>query len=147
MVDTIVVREPVEVLRVRADLKGAGPPEAFRQLESKLSSLKGRRFYGTVAVAGDAEEYHACVERRPTDDPVQLGLEPGVIPGGRYARQKILGWERVIAEGKLRGIFRDLVRRHPVDRSRPDIEFYRSRSELHLLVPVTGQAPAPYRVR
>ena len=77
----------------------------------------------------------------PHDDPKAMGLDVGTIPGGLYVRRKIFDWESVIAQGKLGSIFKEMVQSYPVDRSRPDIEYYRSMSELHLLVPVLGRNP------
>lgn len=134
--DSYVERNEIEVLRVRANMKGKGPAEAMQVLEAKLPSIKGRKFYGTFRVLPDGEEYYACVERTPLDDPTTLGLEVGIVPGGLYVRRKVLDWERVIAEGKLGGIFQEMVKRYRIDSGRPEIEFYRSMTELHLLVPV-----------
>lgn len=141
--DTYVDRVEVEVLRVLADMKGGGPAEAMHRLESKLPSLKGRKFYGTFRRKPDGEEYFACVERTPSDDPATMGLEVGTIPGGLYIRRKVFDWEQVIADGRLPTIFEEMVAAYPVDGSRPDIEYYRSMTELHLLVPVTGREVAP----
>jgi hypothetical protein len=141
--DSYVERQEVEVLRVLANMKCKGPPEAMARLESRLLSLKGRKFYGTFRLLPEGEEYFACVEKRPDDDPKAMGLDVGTIPGGLYVRRKIFDWESVIAQGKLGSIFEEMVRSYPVDRSRPDIEYYRSMSELHLLVPVLGQSPEP----
>lgn len=134
--DSYVERNEIEVLRVRANMKGKGPAEAMQVLEAKLPSIKGRKFYGIFRVLPDGEEYYACVERTPLDDPTTLGLEVGIVPGGLYVRRKVLDWERVIAEGKLGGIFQEMVKRYRIDSGRPEIEFYRSMTELHLLVPV-----------
>lgn len=141
--DTYVERSDVPVLRVLADWKGGGPAEAMHRLESKLPSLKGRKFYGTFRLLPDGEEYFACVERAEGDDPVAVGLEVGVIPGGWYARRKVFDWERVIAAGKLGSIFEEMVGYYDVDRTRPDVEYYRSMSELHLLVPVLNRTLEP----
>lgn len=141
--DSYVERPEVEVLRVLADMKGKGPPEAMQRLESKLPSLKGRKFYGTFRLLPDGEEYFACVEKRSEDDPQAMGLDTGTIPAGLYVRRKIFDWESVIAQGKLGSIFEEMVRTYPVDRSRPEIEYYRSMTELHLLVPVLGQGTPP----
>jgi len=141
--DSYVERPEIEVLQVRADMKGRGPAEAMRQLESKLPSLRGRKFYGTFRLLPEGEEYFACVERVTADDPAAMRLEVGKIPGGLYVRRKILDWERVIAEGRLGSIFQDMVQTYRVDRNRPDIEYYRSMTELHLLVPVLGANPTP----
>jgi len=139
--DSFVERAEVEVLRVLADWKGGGPAEAMRRLEARLPSLKGRRFYGTFRLLAEGEEYFACVEKFAADDPGAMGLEVGVIPGGLYARRKVFEWEKVIAAGRLGAIFQNMVAHYPVDRTRPDIEYYRSMRELHLLVPVLGRTP------
>jgi hypothetical protein len=142
--DSYVERGEVEVLRVRADWAGAGPTGAMHELESKLPSIKGRRFYGAFRLLPEGEEYFACVERLPTDNPEQMGLDPGRLPGGRYARRKVLDWEPIIRAGKLPEIYRDMIRlRHP-DATRPSLEYYRSMTELHLLLPVrTASTEAP----
>jgi hypothetical protein len=137
--DSYVERTEVEVLRVLADMKGGGPAEAMQKLEAKLPSIKGRRFYGLFRVLPEGEEYFACVEKLSTDDPVAMGLDVGRIPGGLYVRRKVLDWSKVIAEGKLPSIFQDMVRQYDVDRTRPEIEFYRSMTELHILIPVLSR--------
>jgi hypothetical protein len=140
-IDTYVERPAIEVLRVRADMKGKGPAEAMQVLESKLPSLRGRKFYGTFRLLPEGEEYFACVERTATDAPEKMGLETGTIPGGLYVRRKVLDWQKVIAEGRLGSIFEEMVRTYRPDRDRPDIEYYRSMTELHLLVPVLRRDP------
>jgi hypothetical protein len=139
--DSYVERPGIEVLLVRADLKGKGPSEAFRLLESKLPNLRGRHFYGTIRILPTGEEYCACVERVEGEDPAAMGLEGGSIPGGLYVRRKIFDWESVIAAGQLPSIGREMVAAYPVDSSRPELEFYRSKSELHLLIPVLSRTP------
>lgn len=139
--DQYVQRDGIEVLRVRADMKGKGPAEAFRALESRLPNLKRRRFYGAFRLLPEGEEYYACVERSPDDDPKTMALEIGTLPGGLYVRRKVLDWESVVRAGKLGEIVQEMVHRYPVDTARPELEFYRSRSELHLLVPVLRREP------
>jgi hypothetical protein len=136
--DTMVVREPVEVLRIRADMEGKGPKAAFDALESKLPALKGRKFLGTIRMNDDGLEYFACVERLPTEDPVTLGLESCVIPGGRYIRRRIWDWSSVVAAGKLQAISQDFAKDYELDPTRPSIEYYRSMKELHILLPLAG---------
>jgi hypothetical protein len=137
--DTYVERSPTEVLRVRADMKGSGPAGAMRLLESKLPSLKGRKFYGAFRLLEDGEEYFACVERLAEDDPARIDVDLGVLPGGLFVRRKLTDWEKIIASGKLGAHFEELIRTHEFDVSRPEIEFYRSMSELHLLLPVLSR--------
>jgi hypothetical protein len=144
-VDTFVERVEVQVLRVRADWNGGGPAVAMHQLESKLPSLKARKFYGSFRILPDGEEYFASVERIASDDPIQMGLDVGVIPGGLYLRRKLTDWKTVIAAGRLGEQFDELVRTCNPDRSRPSIEFYRSVAEMHLLEPVLNRDRPPAR--
>jgi len=137
--DTYVERSETEVLRVRADMNGSGPAGAMRLLESKLPSLRGRKFYGAFRLLEDGEEYFACVERIVGDDPSRMSLDVGVLPGGLYVRRKLNDWEKVIASGKLGEHFEEMIRAHTFDSSRPEIEYYRSMSELHLLLPVLNR--------
>jgi hypothetical protein len=141
--DSYVERQSIEVMRVLADMKSGGPAQAMQRLESKLPSLKGRRFYGVFRLLPDGEEYYACVEKTPTDDPSVMGLDMGEVPGGLYVRRKIFDWEKVISEGKLGSIFQQMVGYYELDQERPEIEYYRSMSELHLLLPVLNRLRAP----
>ncbi len=141
--DTVVERPQIEVLRVRADMKGKGPKAAFDALESKLPTLKGRRFYGTFRTLVDDDEYYACVQRLPTEDAAGLGLEAGTIPGGRYIRRRVWDWESVVAAGKMREISEEFARGYALDPDRPSIEFYRSMKELHILLPLAPTNASP----
>lgn len=143
MPDTTMDLEDTPVLMVRADMKGKGPSDAFRILEEKLPTLKGRKFYGTFKeLPNGEEEYYACVVRVESDDPGKMKLETGLIPGGKYARRRIDGWEKVVREGKLPGMFNDFAKSHlpQLDNSRPSLEYYRSRDELFIFVPVRTEA-------
>jgi len=134
MLATYVERAPLEVLRVRTDLRANGPAKAFALLESKLPTRRGRKFYGTFRITSEGEEYYACVVRAESDDPGAMGLETGTIPGGWYARRTLLDWESHLPE--IHRIFLEMIRVENVDPSRPSVEFYRSRRELQLLLPV-----------
>jgi len=124
-------------------MKGKGPKAAFDALESKLPLLKGRKFFGTFRMLDDGEEYYACVERFPTDNPAALGLEAGTIPGGKYVRRRVWNWESVVAAGKMKEISEEFARGYALDPDRPSIEFYRSMKELHILLPVAPTTAAP----
>jgi hypothetical protein len=137
--DSFVERPEVAVLRVRADMGGSGPAGAMSFLESKLPSLKGRKFYGAFRMLEDGEEYFACVERIEGDDPAKMSLEAGTLPGGLYARRKLHDWQQLIAGGKLQEVDREFGQGYDIDRSRPELEYYRSMSEMHLLLPVRSR--------
>lgn len=57
METTYVELQEIPVLRVRAEMRGKGPSAAFNLLESKLPTIKGRKFYGTWRLRPDGEEY------------------------------------------------------------------------------------------
>lgn len=141
--DSFVERPEIAVLRVRADFAGKGPAGAMSLLESRLPTLKGRKFYGAFRLLPEGEEYFACVERVPSDDSQQMQLDSGVIPGGLYARRKLLDWQSLIAAGRLGQQFEEMIRLYDFDSSRPEIEFYRSMTELILLLPVRSKRTAP----
>jgi hypothetical protein len=134
MESTYVELQEMPVLSVKADMKGKGPSAAFNLLESKLPTIKGRKFYGTFQFTPEGEEYFACVVRIDSDDPEKMQLETGVIPGGWYARSKLMDWEKKTAQ--LPSLFDEMARTHDVDPKRPSLEFYRSQSELQLFLPV-----------
>ncbi|MCI4334150.1 MAG: hypothetical protein L3K04_00720 [Thermoplasmata archaeon] len=136
MPEVFVDLPPIPVLRLRADWNGGGPAAAMANVESKLPTLKGRKFYGTFRPTPEGEEYFACVARVEGDDAAQLGLEAGEIPGGWYARRKIRDWERDITQLAVQ--FKDMVRvlGDNVDPDRPEIEFYRSQAQMLVFVPV-----------
>src|SRR5690242_2920413 len=126
--------QEMPILRVKADMKGKGPSAAFNLLESKLPTIKARKFYGTFQFVPNGEEYYACVLRVDSDDPEKMQLETGTIPGGWYAKSKLMDWEKNLS--KLPGLFDEMARTHDIDRARPSLEFYRSRTEMHLFLPV-----------
>jgi len=106
---------------------------AWEQLESRFESLQGRKFFG--AFDPISNEYRACVQMQPHDDPGRLGLHEGVLPGGVYARARLRGEPPAIYREIAHG-FEQLEQRSGHDRSRPSIEFYRRRDEIDLLLPV-----------
>jgi hypothetical protein len=112
-------------------LEGIGA--AWQALEARLGSLRGRHFIG----AFDGGRYRACVVLRPDDDPAALGLEVGVLPGGRYLRVRLRGEPPGLYE-RIGPTFDRLAAGAPVDEARPGLEWYRRHDEIDLLLPVLG---------
>jgi hypothetical protein len=138
MPDTYMELQDISVMRVRADMRGGGPAAAMNLLESRLPSLKGRKFYGAFRMLPGGEEYFACVARVETDDPDKMLLQTGVIPGGKFVRRKIVDWETIIRQGQLPRLTQEFESAHAreADSGRFTLEFYRSQAELQLLLPV-----------
>jgi hypothetical protein len=131
--DTIVTVPDTIVMYVAGETEkpiAEQAPKAFEELEAKLPSLKGRKFYGVVL----GDEYRACVTIDPNDDPLSLPHPTWMLPGGRYVRRRLPNWEDNL---RLIGpTFETLCRRSDFDPSRPCVEYYRSQKELLVLVPV-----------
>lgn len=106
----------------------------FDRLENELQSLKGRKFYGLVKPRGDQNDYYACVAIEEGDEPEKSGLERLVLSKGKYDREKITDWENKL--DLIPKYFDKMVGRNIVDESRFSIEYYRSRKELFLMLPV-----------
>jgi hypothetical protein len=140
MPDSYVELPDIPMMRVKADMMGKGPPAAFDRLESKLPTLKGRKFYGVFQQAAGGEPvFHACVAQVESDDPKAMGLETWVLPGGRYVSRKVMDWEKVVREGKLPGMFDAMAQEHMQELLHRDlfsVEYYRSMREMHMLLPV-----------
>ena len=110
----------------------AGGPKAFNDLESRLATLKGRKFYGTFHYPHGP--YRACVALQEDDDAGSLGLATWVIPGGKCARKKLNNWSE--RPQRIGEDFAILAEQNDVDPRRPSIEFYRSHREVILLLPI-----------
>jgi hypothetical protein len=133
-IDTIVDSPPIPVMYVAGDRSrpiGEQAPLAVDELETSLSSLRGRKFYGVV-VDG---EYRACARVSSDEDINNLKYPSFTIPGGRYVRRRLVDWNyQVELIGRS---VNELIARADYDSSRPVIEFYRSHTELVIRVPVT----------
>ena len=62
------------------------------------------------------------------------GLPVIEVAGGPCARIKLEDWQKNIVQ--IGPLFAQMAAEHEVDLSRPALEFYRSFTELHLLLPV-----------
>ena len=125
-----VTLDPIRVMWVTAEGGLTGVGEAWSALESKLPSLKGRKFYG----AYHDNVYRACVAIIDEKEAETFGLPTWTIPGGKYLREKVADYRsrvEVIAE-----TLEAMAREFRADRSRPEVEFYKSQSEIILLLPI-----------
>jgi hypothetical protein len=130
---TIVERANTAVMFTRGADEQQAITRAWSELEDRVGSLRGRKFYGVFDAKND--EYRACVQLREDDDPDALGLETGTIPRGRYARVRLEG-EPPAVYGLIAPTFEKLSQRSDHDSARPGIEFYRRRDVVDLLLPV-----------
>lgn len=137
MTTTIIQQPPLRLITTKSKCFPEGNRAAFNKLESPLRSLKGRRFYGLAYEAGDEMEYFAglCPDSEIEELKFSsLGFKLIEVPGGRCARTKILDWTTKIDQ--IGPTFGAMIGEHGIDPTRPQIEYYRSLSELHLLLPI-----------
>ena len=129
---TLVDLPDIHLVVSRADEFPSGIKAAWDRLESKLSSLKGRRFYGVTFCEGSQLVHYAGLVPANDEEVASLGFPTMMIRGGKYARAKLFDWSNHTDEiGK---IFDELMEDFQMDPDSPTIEYYRSQSELHLLV-------------
>jgi hypothetical protein len=131
---TIVDLPDLRLMVSRADEFPSGLQAAWDRLESRLSSLKGRKFYGVSRYEGSQLAYFAGVVPAGDQEVQALGLPVMTIKGGKYARAKLLDWRS--HTGEIKQIFNELTRDFPMDPDGWALEYYRSQSELHLLIPL-----------
>lgn len=126
--------DAIQVMFVESPNGPEGSREAFKKLESRLASLKGRKFYATFQYPNGP--YRACVAIEKDDNPVALGFDTWTIPGGTYARGRLENWTERL--GDIPNAFTRLSEeyRGRIDRSRPSIEFYKSQTELIVFLPI-----------
>jgi hypothetical protein len=127
----LVERGALAVWYVDAD-SNEGIPEAFAELETRLETMRGRRFYGAFFPADGG--YHACVETVPGET---LALPGETLPGGRFLKAILRGEPPELYQ-RIPAAFEELVRVGDHDPDRPSLEFYRRRDEVVLLLPVRG---------
>lgn len=113
----------------------------FDKLESALSSLKGRKFYGLFKIENGVETYLSCTQIEEGDEPEKNNFFRDTIPRGIYERDKLDNWEKKWDGGKIEGLpelFQSMRRKNKgnIDEDRFSVEFYRSRKELILMVPL-----------
>ena len=126
-----VERPDVDVLFLEVADEAPEIQAGWSDLEDKLGSLRGRRFFG----AFDAGRYRVCVLRRDGDDPGALGLRSATLPGGPFLRIRLHG-EPPELYGRIPAAFATLEATASRDAGRPGIEFYRRYDEVDVLMPV-----------
>ena len=136
---TIVDLPDLRLMVTRADQFPSGVQTTWDRLESRLSSLKGRKFYGISRYEGSQLVYFAGVEPASDEEVAALGLPTMMIKGGKYARAKLLDWPN--HTDKIGQIFSELTRDFTMDPNGWALEYYRSQSELHLLIPLAEPKP------
>ena len=122
--------DDIPVLYVPVHAGGKAEARAFLELERRLGSPQGRRFYGTYLRG----EYRASAVKKGGDSAEALGLEEGILPGGWYARRLLEGGVQNIGS-----TLNAMARENDYDPTRPEVEFYRREGEVVLMLPIVGE--------
>jgi hypothetical protein len=130
---SLVDRDDVSVMLRHVPDEVPAIRRAWSEVEQALGSLRGRKFYGSFDPT--TNQYAVCVVLQQGDDPRALGLEQGTLPGGKYVRVRLKGDPPAVYD-LIPPTMRRLANRPDRDPIRPQLEFYRRRDEIDLLVPV-----------
>lgn len=131
---TIIDQPDIELIVCRASQFPAGIKDSWERLESKLDSLKGRKFYGLTFFEEGHLVYYAGLQPLDRTEIATLGFPTLTLKGGKFARVKLMDWNNHADE--IGPIFDRLMEKYKKDPSGPTVEFYRSQSELHLMIPI-----------
>src|SRR5581483_3833535 len=112
--------------------------ETILETQAKIEaavSLKRRKCYGVFF--RETGEYRSAVSVLEDDHDFIIGLEKGLLSGGFYARVKLQNPHAIPNIGdEIRKSAQAVEEKYKHDPTRPDIEFYRSEGDLHLLFPI-----------
>lgn len=131
---TIIDQPEIELIVCRASEFPAGIKDSWERLETKLASLKRRKFYGLTFFQEGQLVYYAGLQPLDRNEVTALGFPTLTLKGGKYARVKLLDWNNHTDE--IGPIFDELMEEYKKDLDGPTVEFYRSQSELHLMIPI-----------
>jgi hypothetical protein len=87
---TIVDLPDSRLIVTHADEFPSGIKAACDRIESRLSSFKGRKFYGVVLCGEPQMLHYAGVEPASEEEVSLLSLASMIVKGGKYARAKLL---------------------------------------------------------
>ena len=132
---SVVERGETRVMFLEAPDEPPAIRAVWAALEARIGSLRGRRFLG----AFHGGTYRACAEVRDGDDPVALGLQTGVVAGGRYLRMRLRGEPPEVYD-RIPDAFAALEAAAERDEGRPGIELYRRHDEIDVLLPLASGA-------
>jgi hypothetical protein len=138
-----IINRPVQlnvmpVYSLKANTFPEGVGSAMEKLEKKLLDAYRSKIFGAISFKGSEVEYRACVSHKPADENSEEELENYQIPGGQYMSSRLLNWMK--NTHLIKEIFNEMEKKYLFDQSRPQLEFYKSKRELVLLLPVKPKA-------
>ena len=135
---TIIQQPAIRLITCKSRSFPDGNREAFNTIESRLDSLRGRKFYALVYGAADGLQYFAGLVPQSVEEErwfTHHGFGIIEVEAGTWAQSKLDDW--LSNTDQIGSMFDSMIAAYGHDPSRPQMEFYRSMTELHLLVPVS----------
>lgn len=128
------IEKDVPVFGVPARSFPGGVQQAWEDLHKKLSTTKGRNFYGVShGTAAGGIVYKACVEEAFAGEAESLNCERFVLPKGEYMGETIHGFMQRLQ--KIGETFQALLARDDYDRQNGKcIEQYVSENEVVCMI-------------
>ena len=134
---TIVDQPTLRLIVSQSKSFPEGNRDAMQAIESRLSTLRGRKMYGLAYPSGGTMDYYAGLVPESEDEErafQDAGFEVREIEVGTCARVKLMDWTSKIDQ--IGPTFGAMIEEYGYDPAKPQIEFYRSQKELHLLLPI-----------
>jgi hypothetical protein len=129
-----IQRDDVSVLLRRTKDELAHIQQLWPVFE-ELVGVRGRHKFAMVDTSLDS--YATCMTTTPDDDPVEIGVETGVVPGGAYLRGRLSGAAPGIYDHIGPGMQElTAIAGDDLDSTRPLVEYYRRHDKVELWVPV-----------
>jgi hypothetical protein len=130
---TQIQQPALRLITVKARSFPEGIRPAWQELEKKRV-IKGRKAYGLIYAGAAGMDYYAGLVSDGEIEERVTGLPVVEVPAGPCVRVKLMDWNQHVDQIAL--LFGQMIAAVQVDPDRPAMEYYRSFTELHLLVPV-----------
>jgi hypothetical protein len=130
---TQIQQPALRLITVKASSFPDGIRPAWQELE-KRRAIKGRKAYGLIYGGATGMDYYAGLVSDGEIEERVTGLPVVEVPAGPCVRVKLMGWNQHLDQ--VAPLFEQMIAAVQVDPGRPAMEYYRSFTELHLLVPV-----------
>jgi hypothetical protein len=124
----------LQVMGIKVNRFPEDVQSTFDSLEKKILKKSQRKMLGALNVSNDIPEYKACIEQSEIDNPAFLGLESYLLPGGKYISGKLINW--TLNTHLIKEMFGEMSHKYLFDATRPQLEYYKSKRELILMLPI-----------
>ena len=114
-----------------------GVDYSFRKMEINLPKSSKRKFFGAISHKGNEVIYQACASLLKENEELNSGYEKVFIPGGKYVLYTLENWSK--NTHLVKEIFEELQHKYLIDPNRPQLEHYRNKKELEIMLPIKNR--------